>query len=208
MPSDAGKPSAPGREADGEGSASGEDPATGDPAADGTAVPSGSLTTVGRVVKPHGIRGEVVVERLSDIPGRLAPGTTVRLGEVDRTITGSRPHKGRLLVALEGVADRTAAEELRGLEVRAEPIDEEATETYLAHELIGLEVRRATGERLGSVVELHLLPAAAGYELLEVEREDGSTFLLPGVDELVEAVDEGGGGLHLVVTDPPEGLVD
>lgn len=169
--------------------------------------PDPAWVVVGRVVKPHGIRGEVVVQPLSDLAGRLAADTSVRIGTEIRTITASRPHKGRLLVALEDVGGRSAAEELRGLEVRAEPVDPEELDTYLAHELVGLEVRRAGGEPLGTVTELHPLPAPAGYELLEVTRPDGSSFLLPGVDELVTVVAEDG-ALHLVVTDPPAGLVD
>lgn len=175
--------------------------------------------TVGRVVKPHGIRGEVAVEPLTDVPGRFAPGASVTAADaastaagareepVPLTVAGSRPHQGRLLVAFEEIADRDAAEGLRGAELRADPVDEETFPTYFVHELVGAPVVREDGRRIGVVDEVLGVPATAGYELLEVTRPDGSTLLLPDPDELVEAVPDGD-GLRLVVTDPPEGLLE
>src|SRR5689334_19542840 len=90
--------------------------------------------TVGRVLRPHGVRGEVVVEVLSDVPGRFDPGSSllpVREGKQRASgpagspssvkspprliVASSRPHKSGALVVFEGIADRDQAEELRGL---------------------------------------------------------------------------------------------
>jgi 16S rRNA processing protein RimM len=161
---------------------------------------------IGRVVKAHGIRGEVVVHPLSDVPGRFDAGTEVVVGATARMITASRPHQGRFLLALEGVGDRTGAERLRGREVLAAPVDVSDSETFYAHELVGLDVVHVDGRHLGVVTALIELPEAAGYDLLEVAR-DGTTWLLPCADDLVEAVEDEDGTLRLVV-DPPEGLVD
>ncbi len=161
---------------------------------------------IGRVVKAHGIRGEIVVHPLSDVPGRFDVGTEVVVGGTSRVITGSRPHQGRLLLAFDGVDDRNSAERLRGAEILGAPVDLEDSETYFAHELVGMPVRHVDGRELGTVSALIELPEAAGYDLLEVVR-DGTTWLLPAAEEFVEVVEEDDGRPVLVV-DPPEGLVD
>jgi len=165
-----------------------------------------ALVTIGRVVKAHGIRGEVVVHPLSDVPGRFDAGTEVEVGGRLRTITASRPHQGRMLLGFDGVTDRTAAEGLRGQELRAPAVDLEDSDTFYAHELIGLPVRHLDGRDLGEVTALFELPEAAGYDLLEVTHA-GATWLLPCADDLVEAVEQEDGSIVLVV-DPPEGLLD
>ncbi len=163
---------------------------------------------VGRIVKPHGIRGEVVVVVLSDVPDRFAPGTVHTVRDRSLVVTTSRPHQGRLLVAFEGIGDRTAAEALRGAELYAPPADVSESETYYAHELAGMQVVHADGTDLGTVVDLIDLPPAAGYDLLEVERADGTRWLLPAVDEYVEVAVDEAGSERLVLVDPPEGLVE
>lgn len=172
-----------------------------DPAAGGD-----ELVTIGRVVKAHGIRGEVVVHPLSDVEGRFDVGTEVELDGAWRTIAASRPHQGRMLLGFDHVTDRSAAEALRGQELRAAPVDLEDSATFFAHELIGLRVRHLDGSDLGTVTALFELPEAAGYDLLEVTRDQG-TWLLPCADDLVEAVEDEDGDIVLVV-DPPEGLLD
>lgn len=169
---------------------------------------SDELVAIGRVVKAHGIRGEVAVHVLSDVPGRFDPGTAVRLEGRAVTIETSRPHQGRLLVRFAGVTDRTAAERLRGHLIEAPPVDVSASETYYAHELIDMAVVDEDGAELGTVSALIELPGAAGYDLLEVAREDGSTWLLPAAEEFVEvdATEDGTERLRLV--DPPAGLLD
>lgn len=166
---------------------------------------------VGRIVKPHGIRGEVVVVPTSDVEGRFAAGTTIALDDTLATIASSRPHQGRLLIAFEGVADRTAAEALRGAVLTAPPADVDAADMYFAHELVGLDVVTLDDANeprwLGTVREVMELPAAAGYDLLEVELH-GETWLLPDDDDLVEVgTDADTGADLLVVVDPPPGLL-
>jgi len=162
---------------------------------------------VGRVIKPHGLRGEVSVHIDSDVPERLAPGLTVWVGGVRTTVASSRPHLGRPLIRFAHVPDRTAAELLRGAVVEAAPLDVEELDVYLVSELIGVPVVHRDGRILGTVSGLIEMPAIAGYDLLEVERSDGTSWLLPAADELVEAVEEDD-GLRLVVTELPEGLAD
>jgi len=166
------------------------------------------LVTIGRIVKPHGINGEVAVDVLSDVPGRLDAGAEVQVAGRRVAIAASRPHQGRLLLRFDHVTDRSGAELLRGLEVEAPPVDLSETETYFAHELIGMTVVDDDERTLGEVSALVELPAAAEYDLLEVARADGSTWLLPAVDDFVEIDEDADGNERLRVTDPPEGLLD
>jgi 16S rRNA processing protein RimM len=163
---------------------------------------------VARIVKAHGIRGEVACDLLTDVAGRLDAGTPVTVGDQPTTIATSRPHQGRMLLRFEGVDDRNQAELLRGREVLADPLDEDTSDTYFAHELVDMEVVDAAGGSLGRVRALVELPAAAEYDLLEVEREDGHRWLLPAVDDYVEVEVDEDDRERLVVTDPPEGLLD
>ena len=166
----------------------------------------GDGIVIGRVVKPHGIRGEVVVVPQSDVAGRFDAGTPLTLRGAEFTVASSRPHAGRLLVAFEGVSDRNAAEELRGAEVVAPAADVGDSPVYYAHELVGMDVVTEDARWLGVVVDVVELPATAGYDLLEVDL-DGQVWLLPSDDDLVEVGEDDAGTDVLVVVDPPAGLL-
>ena len=167
--------------------------------------------TVGRVVKAHGVGGEVVVEIRTDDPAaRFAPGNTLRTkqprggDERDHVVESAREHGARLLVRLAGVADRDAADALRGALFVVDsdelpPIDE--PDTYYDHQLEGLHVRTTAGEDVGVVAEV--LHTAAG-ELLAVRRESGEV-LVPFVNAIVTSVSLDD---QLVEIDPPEGLLE
>lgn len=171
--------------------------------------------TVGRVVKAHGISGELVVEIRTDDPAaRFAPGNTLRAkpsrGGAERScvVESAREHGGRLLVRLAGVTDRDAADALRGTLFVVDsgdlpPIDE--ADTYYDHELEGLRVRTITGQDIGVVAEV--VHTAAG-ELLAVRRESGDEkreVLVPFVTAIVTSVSLDDGAIEI---DPPEGLLD
>jgi 16S rRNA processing protein RimM len=165
---------------------------------------------VGRVVKAHGITGEVVVEIRTDDPeGRFAPGAVLRgrpkTGpERQFTVDSARAHGGRLLVRLSGVADRSSADALRGTVFVVDtadlpPIDD--PDEYYDHQLEGLQVRTITGQQVGTVAEV--LHTAAG-ELLSVrtvERE----VLVPFVSAIVTSVSLTD---KVIEIDPPEGLLE
>lgn len=166
------------------------------------------LVTIGRVVKPHGIRGEVVVEVLSDVEGRFDAGNVVMVDGRPVTIATSRPHQARLLVGFTGTADRAAAEQLRGAEITAEAVDVADFDTYFVHELVGMRVIADDGTPLGTVRAWIELPAAAGYDLLEVEHVDGRRWMLPAADDFVQVADDPEGGQWLQLVGAPDGLVD
>ena len=173
---------------------------------------SADLRLVGRIVKPHGIRGELVVDVRTDSADlRFAEGAvlfiTSREGEPVRplTVTAARPHTGRLLVRFEGVEGRDEAEALRGALLSAPAVDlppiEDPDEFY-DHQLEGLAVHTLAGAVVGKVREI---VHGAGGDLLVVDREGGGQALVPFVRQIVPDVDVAGGR---VVLDPPPGLLD
>ncbi|MFU8850282.1 ribosome maturation factor RimM [Micromonospora sp. SL1-18] len=178
------------------------------------------LLVVGRIGKPHGIRGEVTVEVRTDEPeARFAPGMVLRTmpGAVapaaagayqvpaKLTVESARWHQGRMLVAFEGVLDRDVAEALRGTLVGVDSADvapPEDPEEFHDHQLVGLAVVTSAGERLGEVARIDHAPAS---DMLVLRRPEGRTALIPFVKAIVPEVDLAGGR---VVVDPPGGLLD
>ena len=175
---------------------------------------------VGRVGRPHGVRGEVVIGVRTDEPDlRFAVGATVDVrstpddvGPGDRpggeclTVASARWHSGQLLVAFAGITDRTAAAELTGswLSVDSSQLPETGDpDEFRDHELIGLSVRTCAGDPVGVVTDvLHY-----GQDLLVVRRQDepGGEALIPFVKAIVPEVDIRAG---VVIIDPPSGLLD
>lgn len=167
--------------------------------------------TVGRIVRPHGVRGEVLVDVRTDDPElRFAAGSvlstergplTVEYAR-GRTVTGGRL---RLIVAFAEIGDRDAAEDARGAELSvdsAEVVEPDDPDEFHDHQLIGLTAVDADGAVLGEVVRIDHLPAS---DLLAVRRPDGHEALVPFVSALVPEVRVADGQ---VVLAPPEGLLD
>lgn len=147
---------------------------------------------VGRIVTAHGIRGECVVDVMSDAPGRFDPGRTVQIDEPDgqRTLTvnASRPHKARLLVLFEEVSDRTAAEALRGrwLTIPAEDAAPLPDGEFYPHQLEGFDVQDTDGAPLGVLQAVHEYPA---HDIWVVRTPDGRDVMVPAVKEFIRSVD-------------------
>jgi 16S rRNA processing protein RimM len=166
---------------------------------------------VGRVAKAHGVTGELVVDIRTDDPElRFAQGAVLRTRASDHreqnyVVAAVRPHGNRLLLRLEGVSDRDAADALRGSlfvidSADLPPIDE--PDTYYDHQLEGLRVRTTAGRDIGTVTEV--LHTGAG-ELLAVDRADVGELLVPFVSAIVTSVSLDSG---IVEIDPPEGLLE
>jgi 16S rRNA processing protein RimM len=164
---------------------------------------------VGRIGRPHGVHGEVVVDVRTDSPeSRYAVGSVFATDPATAgplTVETLRPHQGRFLVTFEGYADRDMADQLRGvlLCVDSSTIsDPEDPEEFNDHQLVGLRVELASGEHLGEVVRIEHAPAS---DLLIVRLADGRTGMVPFVRAIVPEVDVAGGK---VVLTPPDGLFD
>jgi 16S rRNA processing protein RimM len=167
-----------------------------------------AMVLVGRIARPQGNRGEVVVAPETDFGAqRFQPGASLQIFRDERiqtlTVVESREHSGRWVVGFEGLASINDAETLRGLELRipAEALQPLEAGTFYVHDLAGLRVETTTGVVVGRVDHVQF---AAGTPLLVVEGAHGEV-LVPFVDRICQRVDLAGG---LIVIDPPEGLVE
>lgn len=165
---------------------------------------------VGRIVRPHGINGELLVQSLSDAPDRFVPGAELALGDPDAelplrplVVAAVRDDRGRLLVSFEGVADRDAAESLRGglLSIPRAAARSLAAGEFWKHQLVGLAVYDRQGRRRGEVADV--LPGTA-HDLLSVRLDDGASVLVPSVAALVTVELEA----RRLVVDAVPGLLD
>ena len=169
---------------------------------------------VGRIRKAHGIRGELVVELITDAPDAVfAPGRRVSPGDATGELLpdlpplevhAARPFKDGLLVMFDGIGDRNEAERWRDrhLLVRADELEPPGDDEVYIHDLLGLRVELATGEAVGTVIDVYDLPQGL---VLEIERGPRGNVLVPFNEAMVERVDV---EATLLVLDPPEGLLD
>lgn len=121
------------------------------------------LLEIGRIDRPHGLRGEVIVSLVSNLPERLSPGSGLvarRSGVADEVLVveSSSPHQGRSIVRFAGHDGREAAEALRGTLLLAEPLVDPGA--LFAHELIGCELVEVSGRSHGRVAALQENPAS------------------------------------------------
>jgi 16S rRNA processing protein RimM len=157
--------------------------------------------SVGRIVKAHGIKGEVSVDVYSEAPQRFAPGSKMRAGaDLEVKVSSSRPHQGRMLVRFDGVSDRNAAEALRGVELTiaasdAAPLAEGA---FYPHDLEGCEVFDVSGARLGVLARVEENPAND----LWIVRDGAREVYVPAVRAFVVSVEV---GARRITLDPPPG---
>lgn len=166
---------------------------------------------IGRIGRPHGVKGELSVEVRTDEPARrfaegavlgtrtprgIAPAGPDRPASL--TVLRTRWHQDRLLVTFAGLADRTAAEAVRGLSLVTDVDLSEAPEDpeeFYDHQLVGLAAVTTDGVPVGEVTDvIH----GAGQDLLALRTPDGREVLVPFVSPLVPVVDVPGGRIEVV----------
>jgi 16S rRNA processing protein RimM len=165
--------------------------------------PFADLVAIGRVVKPQGRKGEVLVEPLSDRPDRFP---SLRAAYVPGPGGGSRevavescwPHKGRFVLKLEGVGSIDEAEQYRGLELRIgeEELAALPSGSYYHHQLKGLRVEDTEGRALGVAADLM---ETGGESPVLVVRGAGGELLIPLAESFVRRVDLEGGRMVVAV---------
>jgi 16S rRNA processing protein RimM len=155
---------------------------------------------IGRVVRPHGVRGELVLEMMTDFPERLSEVDTVYLGEAaePHPLASARRHRKQLLLRLADCHDRDCADAYRGqlVRIRAEARPPLPPGRYYHHELLGLQAVTETGESLGELVDI--LETGAN-DVWVVNGPDGE-ILLPAIPDVIREVDLTGGRIvvHLM----------
>ncbi len=160
----------------------------------GPVQPDTPLLEVGAIVKPHGLRGEVIVKLSTNREERVAPGVVLTGGDGSRfEVVASSPHRGRFIVTLQGVHGVEAAEELRGTTLFATPLED--PEALWVHDLIGSRVEDGGGRLLGTVDAVQANPAS---DLLVLD----TGALIP-----LRFVERSEPGVRVIV-DLPDGLLD
>jgi 16S rRNA processing protein RimM len=150
----------------------------------------------GEVLRPHGIRGEVIVDLKSDLLEHVTAGSALRItsrtGEESRLeVESARPHQGRLIVKFEGYETRDDAERLRARAVwmTREQIGPLEPGRWFVQDIVGIEVFTEEGERLGELKEVLPMPANDVYVVIG----GGGEILLPATEEVIREVDLEGG---------------
>lgn len=167
-------------------------------------VPSPALLRAAFVRRPHGVRGEVRVEPLGGDASRFAPGLRLRREDTGGELVVRSARSGAdgdLLLGLEGVDDRNAAAALRDayLCVEAAARRPLGDDEWFTWELVGLRVRTAGGQAIGTVVDVEAYPE---QDVLVVRGDDAGERRLPLVRAFVRRVDLAAGEVE--VTPWPE----
>ncbi len=153
------------------------------------AAQSPEYLAVGRVLRPHGVRGALLVEAISEAIYTLAPGQVVFLGEdfESAAVASLRAHRQQFLLALEGCRDRNQAERWRNAEVRIRLSESPPLPAgvYYHWQIVGLEVESDQGEPLGSVIRI--LETGAN-DVYIVKDQAGRELLLPAIEQVVKEV--------------------
>lgn len=162
---------------------------------------------IGKVVALFGIRGELKVLLLTDIPNRFAGLGAVYAGpdHTRRLIQSVRPYKGEMIVLkLEGIDDANTAESLRDQNL-AIPVSELAQlppDSYYQHDILGLMVITLDGQKLGSIVDIIV---TGSNDVYVIKVPDGSQVLIPAIKDVIKQVDLIRRTMYI---DPLPGLLD
>lgn len=165
--------------------------------------------TIGRIVAPFGIRGEIKVMSLSDIPGRFtqlkAIYLTQRSTHIAYTIKAVRPYKGDMVILkLAGIDDANAAEGLRNLSIfiPTNALAKLPPDSYYLHDIIGLRVSTLNGQELGTIIDVII---TGSNDVYVIKSEDGREILVPAVKEMIKQVDL---IRQMMYIDPIKGLLE
>jgi 16S rRNA processing protein RimM len=144
---------------------------------------------VGRVLRPHGVRGDLLLETLTDFPEHLGDVQVVYLGEAaePHPLSAARLHRNQLIIRLGDCADRDCAEAYRGqlVQIRGTAAAPLPPGRYYHHQLLGLAVVTDTGEALGELVEI----LETGANDVYVVRGPAGEILLPAIRSVVQIID-------------------
>ena len=159
---------------------------------------------IGKVRRPHGVDGELIVDAYSEDPQRFEPGNQVYLGEehLPQVIHSRRSHDKALLITFKGIDDPDAAGNLRNqlVYIHRENLPSLPEGKYYHFDLIGLNVFDTSGNSIGKLVEV--LETGAN-DVYVVKNDQGEETLLPAITQVIIEVNLADG---CMVVDPPEWL--
>ena len=144
--------------------------------------------TVAKILKPQGIRGEIKVMTFTDSPADLNAFDKVYIGGNCFKMLKVRPQSGdTAFITLSGIADRNAAETLRGMDVNVdrEEIPALPEGTYYIADVVGCRIVTAEGEELGEIISI----TPARTDIYEYARPDGKTVSFAAVEGVILSTD-------------------
>ena len=163
--------------------------------------------TIGQVAAIFGVRGELKVRLLTDIPNRFSELETVYVGanHTSHAIQNVRPYKGEMIILkLTGIDDANAAELLRNQEISI-PLSQLAKlppGSYYQHDILGLQVFTLDGQELGQIVEIIV---TGSNDVYSIKKPEGSHVLIPAIKDVIKQIDLIRRTMHI---DPLPGLLD
>ena len=159
---------------------------------------------VGKVTGAFGIRGELKVYPYTDRPERFKELDSVWAGEKEYGMKNVKKKKKMVLLRLDGITDRNAAETLRGLDlaIDREHLRELEEDEYFIFDLIGLEAVDENGNHIGRVSDVI---QNSSQDLYEIETEDRKKHLIPAVYEFIPEISLDSG---IMTIKPIPGLLD
>jgi 16S rRNA processing protein RimM len=163
--------------------------------------------TIGKIVAPFGIRGELKVQPFTDIPNRFSQLKVIHLAPdyTRYSIEGVRPYKGdMLLLALEGVDDANAAELLRNKDlcISVDQLAKLPSDSYYQHDILGLRVFTLANQEVGTIVDIMVTGGNDVYVLQSGEKHE---VLIPAIKEVVKQIDL---VRRMMYIEPIKGLLD
>jgi 16S rRNA processing protein RimM len=145
---------------------------------------------VGRLLKPHGLHGEIMMELDTDFPERLKPGGVILVGEshMPTTIRSRRVHKNGLLLGFDKIHSPEEAGRLRNeiVYVNAEDLPPLAIGEYYHHQVLGLRVITDTGQELGTLAGIL---GTGANDVYIVRSASGKESLIPNIESVVKEID-------------------
>ncbi|MGV8025077.1 MAG: ribosome maturation factor RimM [Anaerolineaceae bacterium] len=146
--------------------------------------------SIGKIRKPHGVRGELLVEVLTEFPERIKPEKKVFIGEnkIEQQIETVRFQNDALLIKFKGIQDRDEAGLLRNelIFIQAANLPKLAENEYYYHDLLNMQVKTEEGELLGSVNDI----LETGANEVLVVTQEGKEYLFPFIKQVIVAVNK------------------
>jgi 16S rRNA processing protein RimM len=163
--------------------------------------------TIGIIVAPFGVHGELKVRLLTDIPDRFAELDTVNVGpeHTRYPIQSVRPYKGEMIVLkLDDIKDANAAESLRNLDIQIpeSKLAKLPPDSYYQHDILGLHVFTMDGRDLGHITDIIV---TGSNDVYTIKTSDGKQVLIPAIKDVIKQIDL---IRHTMYIDPLPGLLD
>jgi len=158
--------------------------------------------TIGRILAPWGVKGELKVDVVTDFPERFIPRSIVYIKRQPMTINSTQWHKGKAIIKVDAVDSVEQAQKLRGqpVEIHHSQLYPLPEGQYYHFQLIGLEVRTTQGELLGNITEILAAESNDNY----VVYGSRGRILIPAIEDVVKSVDL---AKRCMVIEPIEGLL-